>query len=203
MKISNGKIAVFTIFLILFIDQSVKFWIKTHMTLRQEFRVFGDWFIVHFIENNGMAFGMEFGGSIGKLILSLFRIIAVFGIGWYLIHLVKTKAHTLYIVSIALIFAGALGNIIDCAFYGIFFSESDFNPAQFLPGGGGYSTFLHGRVVDMLYFPVFEGHYPDWLPIIGSKEFIFFRPVFNIADSSITIGVGIILFFQKRFFKGH
>jgi signal peptidase II len=201
MKLSLGKTAALTIFLVLLIDQAVKIWIKTNMTLRQEFRVFGDWFIIHFIENNGMAFGMEFGGSIGKLLLSIFRIIAILGIGWYLIHLVKTKAHKLYIISIALIFAGALGNIIDCAFYGMIFSESDFHAAQLFPSEGGYSSFLHGRVVDMLYFPIFEGHYPNWFPFWGEQEFTFFRPVFNIADSSITIGVSIILLYQKKFFK--
>lgn len=201
MKLSAGKIAGITIFLVLLIDQCVKIWIKTHMTLGQEYHVLGDWFIIHFTENNGMAFGMEFGGSTGKLILSLFRIVAVFGIGWYLVHLVKTKAHMLYVISIALVFAGAIGNIIDSAFYGMIFSESDFHAAQLFPEGGGYSSFLHGKVVDMLYFPVFEGHYPSWFPFWKSQPFTFFRPVFNIADSSITVGVFIIILFQKRFFK--
>jgi signal peptidase II len=200
-KLSLGKIAVLTIFLVLLIDQCVKFWIKTHMMLGQEYRIFGDWFIIHFTENNGMAFGWEFGGSIGKLLLSTFRILAVFGIGWYLAHLVKTKAHKGYIISIALILAGALGNIIDSALYGLIFSDSYFHIAQLLPDGGGYSTFLHGKVVDMLYFPIINCHLPDWVPFWGSEQFVFFRPVFNIADSSITIGVFIILLFQKKFFK--
>ena len=171
------------------------------MMLGQEYRIFDSWFIIHFTENNGMAFGWEFGGSIGKLLLSSFRIIAVFVGGWYLVHLTKTKAHIGYIVSIALILAGALGNILDSAFYGMIFSDSYFHAAQFMPDGGGYSTFLHGKVVDMLYFPVINGHYPDWFPFWGSEQFIFFRPVFNIADSSITVGVFIILLFQKKFFK--
>jgi signal peptidase II len=200
-KLSLGKIAVLTIFLVLLIDQCVKFWIKTHMMLGQEYRIFGDWFIIHFTENNGMAFGWEFGGSIGKLLLSTFRILAVFGIGWYLAHLVKTKAHKGYIISIALILAGALGNIIDSALYGLIFSDSYFHIAQLLPEGGGYSTFLHGKVVDMLYFPIIDCHLPNWIPFWGSEQFVFFRPVFNIADSSITIGVFIILLFQKKFFK--
>jgi len=201
MNFSNGKKAALLIFLVLLIDQSVKFWIKTHMMMGQEYRILGDWFIIHFTENNGMAFGMEFGGNAGKLILSMFRILAVGGIGWYLVHLVKTKAHTGFVLSIALILAGALGNILDSAFYGLIFNESYYQVAQLFPHGGGYATFLHGRVVDMLYFPIIKGHYPSWIPFVGTDQFIFFRPVFNIADSSITIGVFIILLFQKRFFK--
>lgn len=201
MNFSNGKKAALLIFLVLLIDQSVKFWIKTHMMMGQEYRILGDWFIIHFTENNGMAFGMEFGGNAGKLILSMFRILAVGGIGWYLVHLVKTKAHTGFVLSIALILAGALGNILDSAFYGLIFNESYYQVSQLFPHGGGYATFLHGRVVDMLYFPIIKGHYPSWIPFVGTDQFIFFRPVFNIADSSITIGVFIILLFQKRFFK--
>jgi signal peptidase II len=201
MKLSLGKKTALLIFLILLIDQSLKFWIKTHMMLRQQYNVFDDWFIIQYIENNGMAFGLEFGGQIGKLILSVFRILAVVGIGWYLVHIIKTKAHTGFVLCIALILAGAVGNIIDSAFYGILFNSSEYQVAHFLPKGGGYSSFLHGRVVDMLYFPIINGHFPSWFPIWGSQQFIFFRPVFNIADSSITIGVAIILLFQKRFFK--
>jgi signal peptidase II len=201
MKLTLGKAAIIAMFLVLLIDQSLKFWIKTHMMLGQEYRILGDWFIIHFTENNGMAFGWEFGGSIGKLLLSSFRIIAIIGIGWYLVHLVKTKAHIGYVISIALILAGAIGNILDSAFYGMLFSDSYFHTAQFLPESGGYSSFLHGRVVDMLYFPIIDTHFPDWFPIWGSEQFLFFRPVFNIADSSITVGVFIILLFQKKFFQ--
>lgn len=198
MKLSLGNKAALLVFIVLLIDQSVKIWIKTHMQLGEEYHVAGNWFIIHFMENNGMAFGMEFGGQIGKLLLSVFRIIAVGGIAWYLIHLVKIKAHLGFILSIALILAGAVGNIIDSAFYGLIFNESNGQLAQLIPEAGGYSSFLHGRVVDMLYFPIIQGHFPSWLPIWGSEDFIFFRPVFNIADSSITIGVMIILLFQKK-----
>jgi signal peptidase II len=200
MKISLGKKAVLLILLVLLIDQSLKFWIKTHYSLGHSTEIF-HWFRILFTENNGMAFGMEFGGQTGKLILSIFRIVAIFGIGWYLAHLIKTKVHSGFVLCIALILAGAIGNLIDSAFYGILFNGSEYQIAQFLPSGGGYASFLHGRVVDMLYFPIIQGHFPSWFPIWGSDQFIFFRPVFNIADSSITIGVVIILLFQKTFFK--
>jgi signal peptidase II len=186
---------------VLLIDQALKFWIKTNMYLGQEYRIAGDWFIIHFTENNGMAFGLEFAGEYGKLFLSLFRIVAVFGIGWYLSRLVIEKAHPLLITSMSLILAGAIGNIIDSAFYGIIFSASDFRLAEFLPADGGYSSLLHGKVVDMFYFPIFKGFLPDWIPFWGGDYFIFFRPVFNIADASISIGVGLILVFQSLLFK--
>lgn len=186
---------------ILLIDQIIKFYIKTHLFLGQEFQVAGDWFIIHFTENNGMAFGMEFEGKYGKLFLSLFRVLAVAGIGWYLFDLVKKHAHRGLVTSIALIFAGAIGNIIDSAFYGILFSDSNYQVAQFLPEEGGYAGFLHGKVVDMFYFPLLEGHFPDWLPFWSGEHFIFFRPVFNVADASISIGVALILIFQKHFFS--
>ncbi len=169
------------------------------MFLGEEYRVMGNWFIIHFTENNGMAFGMELEGQYGKLLLSSFRILAVLAIGWYLFDISKKKMHTGLIASVALIFAGAIGNILDSIFYGVLFSESDFQTATFLPDGGGYAGWLHGRVVDMFYFPILEGHFPSWFPFWGSEEFIFFRPVFNVADSSITIGVLLIILFQKRF----
>lgn len=191
------------IFLVLLADQAFKIWIKTHMFLGQEFHIAGDWFIIHFTENNGMAFGLEFGGSFGKLFLSVFRIALVTGIGWYLWHLVKTKATTGAIVCFSLIFAGAIGNIIDSAFYGLLFSDSSMGIAKMFPAEGGYAGFLHGRVVDMLYFPLFSGVFPSWVPVWGGEPFLFFRPVFNIADSSISVGVMMLLVFQKKFFPQH
>jgi signal peptidase II len=189
------------IFFVLLIDQTLKIWIKTHMYIGEEIRVMGNWFILHFTENNGMAFGMEFAGEFGKLALSLFRIIAIILIGFYLVKITREKAHLGLITSISLIFAGAFGNIIDSAFYGMIFSESAYyHTATLFPAHGGYSSFLHGKVVDMLYFPIIQGHYPSWFPIWGGQDFIFFRPVFNIADSSITIGVFSLILFQRRFF---
>lgn len=187
-------------FLVLLIDQFIKIYIKTHFFLGEEVHVAGDWFILHFTENNGMAYGMEFGGRFGKLALTTFRILAVGGIFWYLLDIIKKKEDHLYTICIALIFAGALGNIIDSAFYGVLFSDSNFDVARFLPDEGGYSTFLHGKVVDMFYFPIIQGHFPSWFPIWGTEDFIFFRPVFNFADASISVGVAIIILYQRRFF---
>jgi len=198
------KKAAIIILLVLIADQVLKIWVKTHMLIgtRGEIHMIGNWFILHFTENEGMAFGMKFGGEFGKIILSIFRIIAVIAIGWYLIKITRKKESIGLVLSISLIFAGAMGNIIDSAFYGIIFSESTFhNVAQLFPAEGGYGTFLHGKVVDMFYFPVIEGYYPDWFPVWGGSEFIFFRPVFNIADSSITVGVFILLIFQRKFFR--
>jgi len=194
------KRSLITIFLVLFIDQAAKIWIKSTMSLGEEIMVFDDWFRIHFTENNGMAFGMQLGGAYGKLLLSLFRLGAISVIGYYLYRICKNKVNAGLIISVSMIFAGAAGNMIDSAFYGMIFSESYHTAAQLFPEGGGYSSFLHGKVVDMFYFPVFRGEYPQWLPFLGGDSFVFFRPVFNVADSAITIGVFILLFFQKKFF---
>ncbi len=198
------KKAATIIVLILIADQVLKIWVKTSMIIgsRGEIDMIGDWFILHFTENEGMAFGMKFGGDFGKIILSIFRIIAVIGIGWYLVRITRRKESFGLVLSISLILAGALGNIIDSAFYGMIFSESTYHEAaRLFPAEGGYSSFLHGKVVDMLYFPVIKGYYPSWFPLWAGNEFIFFRPVFNIADSSITVGVAILIIFQKKIFK--
>lgn len=193
--------ALIIIFIVLLIDQVSKFWVKTNMVLGESYAVFGDWFEITFVENAGMAFGLGIPGEYGKLVLSLFRIVAVSGIGYYLFRYIAPKSDKLVTTAIALIFAGALGNIIDSAFYGLIFNESGFSEkAEFLPAEGGYAGFLHGKVVDMLHFPISSGILPEWVPFWGGEPYEFFRPVFNIADTSISLGVLIILFFQKRFF---
>jgi signal peptidase II len=171
------------------------------MLIGQEITLFGDWGRLHFIENNGMAFGMEMGGKTGKLILSSFRIVAIVAIGWFLNSLIKKKLNLGLIISVSAILAGAVGNLIDSAFYGIIFSESYSQPAILFPPGGGYSSFLLGRVVDMFYFPVLDTQWPAWSPFRPGESLIFFRPVFNIADSAITCGVLTIILFQKKLFK--
>lgn len=190
------------IFLVLTIDQVSKILVKTNMTLGQSIPMLGDWFILHFTENAGMAFGFEFAGEYGKLMLSIFRLVAVVFIGIYLYRMVKQGAHTGLIACVSLIMAGALGNIIDSVFYGVIFSESFFHKAaEAFPEAGGYASLLHGKVVDMLYFPIIKTTLPIWVPFRGGEEFIFFRPVFNMADSAITTGVFVLLVFQRRFFK--
>ena len=189
------------IFLVLLLDQTSKIIVKTSMTLGQGIPVLGDWFYIYFIENEGMAFGMQFSGEYGKLILSIFRIVAVFFIGWYIAKLVSQNAPKGLIICVSMIMAGALGNILDSAFYGLIFSDSSFmQTAEFMPEGGGYAAFLHGKVVDMLYFPIIRGTFPGWFPFWGGQEFIFFRPVFNLADTAITMGVLTLIVFQKKFF---
>ncbi|MCK3683690.1 lipoprotein signal peptidase [Maribellus sp. YY47] len=199
---SRTKKALLIIFLILIVDQVLKIWIKTNLAIGDEIVIFKDWFILHFVENNGMAFGFEFAGEYGKMFLSVFRILAVVAIGWYLFKLAKSKEVPFgFIVCISLIFAGAIGNIIDSLFYGLIFNDSYGQVASLFPAEGGYSSFLHGRVVDMFYFPLIEGRYPEWVPSVGGDPFIFFRPVFNIADSSITVGIFAILLFYRKYFN--
>ena len=214
------KKAFIIIFLVLLVDQASKVYIKTHFVLSEEIRVLGlDWFRIHFLENNGMAWGKEFGGRSGKLFLTLFRLMAIAGIGYWLHDALKNKGHRLLIVAISLIFAGALGNIIDSVFYGIFFSDSYHQVASFLPDEGGYEDLFYGKVVDMLYFPVIDTmlpdwvpsigfNFPDWMPLVGgnrfslfeNRHFTFFDPVFNIADTAISTGVGLLIVFNKSIF---
>ncbi len=183
------------------LDQFSKILVKTTMNLGQSIHVLGDWFILHFTENPGMAFGLELPFSNGKLILTTVRIIALIFIGWYIVKVLKKGAPVGLLICLGMIFAGALGNIIDSAFYGVVFSESHFSqPAVALPDGGGYAPLFHGKVVDMLYFPIIQGTYPQWFPFWGGEPFIFFSPVFNLADASITTAIFAIVIFQKRFF---
>lgn len=194
-KISRTSIAFIVIFLVLIADQVLKIWVKTHMALYESIEI-ASWFKIYFVENNGMAFGIE---VLGKLFLSLFRIIAVCFIGYYIYSLIKKQSNRGYIACIALIFAGALGNIIDSVFYGEIFTASyPGHVASLVSFGHGYSDWLHGKVVDMFYFPLIEGTFPQWLPIWGGEDFLFFRPIFNLADSAITVGIVILLLFYRN-----
>jgi signal peptidase II len=189
-----------TALLLLVVDQLLKFWIKTNMFLGQEFKIF-DWFIIHFTENNGMAFGLEFGGDTGKIILSLFRIIVIAWGFSYIATLTKSKLPNGLLISLGLVFGGAIGNIVDGVFYGVLFNDSYNQIAEFLPAVGGYSTFLMGKVVDMFYFPLINTHFPNWLPFFGGEHFIFFRPVFNIADAGISVGMFVLILFYRKHFS--
>ncbi len=171
------------------------------MSIGDSIPVLGNWFYIHFVENEGMAFGWKLfgGGSFGKVFLTIFRLLAVVGISYYLVQIVKYKKHWLFVISISLILAGALGNILDSLFYGLIFDASGpFYIATIFPAEGGYAAFMHGHVVDMFYFPIFEGTYPNWIPWVGGEYFQFFQPVFNIADASISIGVVLLVSLQKK-----
>jgi len=194
----KGFWAIAVILLILIIDQIIKIRVKTTMTLYENIAI-TDWFNIRFIENDGMAMGIQ---VIGKLFLSLFRIIAVFAIGYYIVQLVKKDFKLSYILFVSMVFAGAVGNIVDSVFYGVIFSES--TPTQvavLFPPGGGYSTWLHGRVVDMFYFPFFTFKWPSWIPFLGGSEFEFFKYIFNFADASISVGAIILLLFYRKTFS--
>lgn len=190
--------------LVLVVDQLLKIWIKTHLTYGEEFGILGlSWARIHFVENEGMAFGLSFGGPGGKLALSLFRIFAVLFLIYIIRSLIRGKENLGLLACFALITAGAIGNIIDSAFYGLLFSESSYHGgvATFLPEEGGYAGLLHGRVVDMLYFPMIDTVLPKWLPLWGGERFQFFKPVFNIADASISSGVISLLLFYRSFLR--
>jgi signal peptidase II len=201
--IMKGRNVLLLIAAIVIADQALKIFIKTNFYLNEHVNVIGEWFKLHFVENEGMAYGLSFGGETGKIILTLFRLAAVvFGV-WYIWHIIQKKYHRGFIICVALIFSGALGNLIDSMFYGLIFEESiqgSLNVARMFPEKG-YAGFLHGKVVDMLYFPIVRNaHFPGWVPIWGGEEFEFFRPIFNLADMAISTGVIAMFVFQKRFF---
>lgn len=207
----KARQVTFIILLIIIADQALKLWIKTHYHLNESHKVLGSGFQLYFVENPGMAYGWKFGGNWGKMALTVFRMAAVVFGTWYLARIIKQQYHKGFIFCAALVYAGALGNLIDSSFYGLIFDKGmTFDPsfneyssynglAQF--SKQGYASFLHGNVVDMLYFPVIKGHFPSWMPFWGGQDFEFFRPIFNLADASISTGVISILLFQKRFFK--
>ena len=198
MKLRN---VTFIIAAIIILDQAIKIWIKTTYPFGDTGVTNLSWFKLHFIENKGMAWGWEFGGGLGKMALTLFRLAAVIFGTWYLARIVKQHYSKGFIICAALIYAGALGNLIDSMFYGLIFEESSYSHVAKIFPGEGYAGFLHGRVVDMLYFPMVKSHFPSWIPFVGGDDFEFFSPIFNIADASISTGVITLLVFQKRFFK--
>lgn len=197
MRLSKGTLALLIILAVIILDQALKIWVKTHFYLGESLHI-TDWFQLYFIENNGMAFGMEMGS---KLFLSLFRIVAVAALIYYICR-IKSKPYIKrgYMACFALITAGAAGNIIDCLFYGLIFNNP-YPPevATMFPVGGGYASLFHGKVVDMLYFPLFSFYWPDWMPFVGGDYFLFFQPVFNLADAAITIGILVLIVFYSKY----
>jgi signal peptidase II len=191
--------ALLIVFIIILVDQLSKFYIKTHFYYGEEVNVIGNWFKLHFIENEGMAFGMKLSdASIGKLALTLFRLVAVV-FGFFFLKKIVDKGYSRgAVICGSLVLAGALGNLIDSIFYGLIFTESSFHIAQLVPFGQGYGKLFHGRVVDMLYFPIVETRLPNWIPFMGGKDFVFFEPVFNVADAAISVGVLTLVLFQKK-----
>ena len=193
--IRRGWLAVAIVVAVLVIDQVIKIWVKTHMTLHEQIEVLS-WFKIVFIENNGMAYGMEIGS---KLVLSIFRIVAVGVLGWYIFQQVRKVARWGYILCLSMILAGAAGNIIDSMFYGLIFNaSSEYYVSYFVPFGSGYASFLTGKVVDMFYFPLVVTTWPEWVPMVGGQPYVFFSPVFNFADSSISVGVVLLLLLYRK-----
>ncbi len=201
----NGKKVIALILVILFIDQAIKFYIKLNYFIGEEHALIGSWARLHFIENEGMAWGLKFGGGFGKILLTLFRLGAVIWGSFLIKGFIQKKYHNGFIFCAALIYAGAVGNLIDSMFYGMIFEQSvpfTTQVAVFMPKTGSYAPFLYGKVVDMFYFPIIQNaHFPNWFPIWGGEEFEFFRPVFNFADAAISTGVISLFVFQRKFFK--
>lgn len=188
-KTRQTRLVVLLIAAIIIVDQVVKFLVKTNMQIGEEFNVIGSWFRIHFIENEGFAFGMALGGSAGKLVLTLFRVVASGAIVWLLVNMIRRGTRNSLVICTTLILAGALGNMIDSCFYGLVFNESYYQVASFFPPEGGYAPLFQGRVVDMFFFPIFAFDWPQWVPFVGGQHFEFFNAIFNVADSAITIGV--------------